>query len=381
MQKLKRLLGFFGWRRIEPGEVAPFSHGEKLEQRFGEVAAEDFRRVGGGAGFVGGFFPQSPAHARGGATRAASTLVGRGLRNGYEFEPRQACGRAHLQLAGLARIHHRSDTVDRKRSFRHIRGEDDFTAADVVEHLVLGFGRKIAVERHESVAGTVDKRSDGTLATHDLTDTRQEDEHMAGRFAERERQLLGDVVFDRLPLATAAQVTNFDGEAAAFGVNDRAIAEKFCHRVGSQRGTHHHDSQVGPQCLADANQESECEIHFNRTFVELVEDDGTDAFERDVVEQAAQEDAGRRHDEPRIAADLNIKANVVANFAANFAAAQMRDAASDCAGSEASRLHEGEFLVAWQVVENGSWDKHRFARARRGGDDGSSGSRGRNRFR
>jgi hypothetical protein len=133
--------------------------------------------------------------------------------------------------------------------------------------------------------------------------------------------------------------------------------------------------------LADANEQAEREVHFDRAFVKLVEDDGTDAFERDVIEQAAKKDAGRGDDEPRIAADLGIEANMIADFATDFAATPMRDAASDSAGGQAARLHEDEFLVVRQVIEHGRGDEHRLARSRRGRHDGGAGARGGDGFR
>lgn len=132
--------------------------------------------------------------------------------------------------------------------------------------------------------------------------------------------------------------------------------------------------------MADANQEAESEIHFNRAFVELIKDNGPNAFKRDIVEQAAEEDAGRGDDESRIAADLGIEAHVVANFAADFAATQMGNAASNGASGEPARLHEDEFLVAWQVIENGGRNEHRLAGAGWSRNDGGPGARGGDRF-
>ena len=177
------------------------------------------------------------------------------------------------------------------------------------------------------------------------------------------------------PLLAAALVANLHRKRPAFGVDDRAIAQQFCDGLGGQRGAHHHDPQIGPQRLANSHEHSQREVHLDRALVELIEHDGADVFEGDVVEQPAQQDARRHDDEPRVAAHARVEADLVADFVAQVAAAKLRDPPGDGPGRQAARLNEHHLLAGRQIVEHGRRHEHRLARARRGRDDDRAAAR------
>ena len=145
---------------------------------------------------------------------------------------------------------------------------------------------------------------------------------------------------------------------------------------GRERGAHDDDSQIGPHGLPQADEHAEDEVHFDRAFVELIDHDGADVLERDIVEQPAQQDAGRHDDEPRIARDAFVESDLVADFGPEFAISQVGDSPGDGAGGESAGLDEDDPLVGRQVVEDGGRDEGCFARAGRGRDDDRAGARG-----
>jgi hypothetical protein len=364
-----------GRRGVEPGEVALLAKGEELEQRFGEIAAEDFGRFGNGSAALGAFVPESPADARGGAARAAGALVGGSLRDGHELEAREAGCRRDLHLAGLAGIDHGGDAIDRERGFGDVRGEDDFAAAELGQRAVLLLGRQVAEEGEQGVAAAVGKWFKRFLAADDFAGAGEEDEDVARCFAEDFGHQREDGILNRAFVASAALVADLDGIGATFGVDDRTIAEQPGDGFGGESCAHHDDAEIRSERLADPHQHAEDEVHIDSAFVEFVENDGGDVVQRHIVEQAAEEDAGGHHDEAGVAAGAVIEADLVADFVAEGDGAELSNAASDGAGGESARLDEDHLLSLGYVVENGGGNERGLAGAGGSGDDNGADAR------
>ena len=114
--------------------------------------------------------------------------------------------------------------------------------------------------------------------------------------------------------------------------------------------------------------------------MKLVEHHRADAVERHVIEQPSQQDAGRRHDQPRVAAHARIEANLVADLLAEPTVAQLGDSPRDGPGREPARLHEHQLLSRRQIIEHRRRHEHRLARAGRRGDDDRPAARRGHRF-
>ena len=56
--------------------------------------------------------------------------------------------------------------------------------------------------------------------------------------------------------------------------------------------------------------------------MKLVEHDGPDVVERDIIQQPSQQDAGRHDDQPRVATHAGIEADLVADFPPKLHAAK-----------------------------------------------------------
>ena len=84
--------------------------------------------------------------------------------------------RPRREVAALDQIDHGRHAFDRERCFGDVRRENDFAAADVVEHFILFFGGKIAVKRDQRVTAAGGDRAEYVLAAHDFADAGQENE-------------------------------------------------------------------------------------------------------------------------------------------------------------------------------------------------------------
>ena len=216
---------------------------------------------------------------------------------------------------------------------------------------------------------------------HDLADARQKYEHMAGRATDCLRHGGGDL-FDQVTLFAAPSKPHLDWKDTALGRHDRAgraplppSAEETGHRLRGQCRAHHHDPEVGPHGLPQADEKTEHEVHFDRAFVKLVEHDRPDPIQRDVAEQPPEHDAGSLDDEPRVATHTRVKPHLIAHLATEHHGAEFRDLMSYGPRCQSPRLQQDEPLTRRQVVENRRWHKHRLAGARRRGDDNGPGPR------
>jgi hypothetical protein len=271
------------------------------------------------------------------AARAASPLVGCGLRDRYELKPGQPGGRCNAALPGEPRVDHGRYARNRQGGFGHVRGEDHLAAADVVEHAVLSLGRQVAVERQHRMPLPLDKRPESLLAPPDLADARQEDEHMPGCGSRGLEHGLGHEI-DEVPPVAMPQIPRLDRIHPAGGgdhptggrgrtrvivhtilelhsLQSRARArrplalalpcpEQPRDRPGLERRAHHDDPEIGPHRLPQPHKQTEDEIHLEAAFVEFIEHDRGDPGKRDVANEPPQHDPGRLDEKPSIPAYL-----------------------------------------------------------------------------
>ena len=91
-------------------------------------------------------------------------------------------------------------------------------------------------------------------------------------------------------LGRVGKVADGEREDAAFGAKDGTVAEVAGDRRGVEGGGHDDDAERGA-LLLQALEQGEGEVALEVALVELVEDDGVDAVEGGIGEQAAGEDA------------------------------------------------------------------------------------------
>ncbi len=91
--------------------------------------------------------------------------------------------------------------------------------------------------------------------------------------------------------------------------------------LGCEGRRHHDQAQVGSNRLLQQPGDAEGQVAFEAAFVEFIEDQDADRFEERIVEEAAQQNAGRDHQQARVPAGLPIEAHVIADVAAEPPAA------------------------------------------------------------
>ena len=119
---------------------------------------------------------------------------------------------------------------------------------------------------------------------------------------------------------------------------------KSRHGFRCQRRTHHHNPQIGPQRLTNSYEHPQHKVHLDRPLVKLIDHDRADIFERHVVEQSPQQNAGRHDHQARIAAHARIEADLIADLFAEPTAAKLCDPPSHCPGRQSTRLNQHHFL-------------------------------------
>ncbi len=122
------------------------------------------------------------------------------------------------------------------------------------------------------------------LGTADLTCTGKKDQHVAAvvvRIGPEPAKALLHLFF-KARAWFGVQVTDAQGEQAALGADDRAVAQKSGDRLGIEGGGHDDHTQVVAQTLHLA-QHRQRQIRVDRALVKLVEDHAADVLEQRIA--------------------------------------------------------------------------------------------------
>ena len=218
--------------------------------------------------------------------------------------------------------------------------------------------------------------SSASAASPDLLDPRQEHEDVAPIASDpssisrdrRRRPRSGSGVVSPV----AAYETISTGIRPPFDPDDRAAAEERRDRLGVERGRHHDRIRSSRTDSADLAKQGEGQVGVQAPLVELVEDDGADAFEERVGEELAGEDALGRDAQPGPRADPPLEADLVADLLAQRPAVLLGDPPRRGAGRDAPGLEHDERRVRWgkfAVMDQGRRHTRRLARAGRRDQD------------
>ena len=89
----------------------------------------------------------------------------------------------------------------------------------------------------------------------------------------------------------AADIARRDGKGAALAFDQRRVSQERAHARAVERRRHDEKAQVLAQGPLRVEREGETEIGVERALVELVEQNGRDAFERGIIEDLPGEHA------------------------------------------------------------------------------------------
>ncbi len=163
-----------------------------------------------------------------------------------------------------------------------------------------------------------------------------------------------------------------DVEHSALARDDGRIEERGePFDVGGCR--HRQESQVRPDGRGDVEGEREAEIGGEVAFVDLVEDDETDAGQLGIGLQPTGEHALGHHLDPGGSTDVAFVARLVADEPADLGAGRVGHPASRGAGGQSARFeHHDALTVEPRLIEERQRDQRRLAGAGRCHEDGTA---------
>ena len=174
---------------------------------------------------------------------------------------------------------------------------------------------------------------------------------LAGQEHQHVARVLRQGVLDRAPglrfewlIAARGEMRNRHRVAAASTAEPRRV-EELRQPLAVERGRHHHDPQVHAQRRLHIQRQCQAEVGGEVAFVELVEHDRADAFERGIVLDHAGEDALGDHLDPRRCRDLVVEADAVADRLADLLAALPRHEVGGGARGDAARFQHQDLAA------------------------------------
>ena len=220
---------------------------------------------------------------------------------------------------------------------------------------------------------SIGQRAQRLLALQNLPHARQKDQHMPVGGGERFRHR-GSRYFHRVALVAPLLMMHRHRKQPPLCRHHRAaprppFSQQLRHRFGLQRGTHHDDPQIGPDRLSHPYEQAEHQIHLERALVKLIQHDRADPLQADALGEPPQHDAGRLHDQPRVAPHAGVEPYLIPRPSPHFSAPQPGDLLGHRAGGQAPGLHEDQPLPCRKIVADRRWHEHRFARSRRRRDN------------
>ncbi len=225
-------------RRIEErellGRAAPGRQVKRERRQIGRQNLRPGKRFErGGLRLV----PEPVADAGLGTAGAAAPLIGGRTRDAYGFEPRHADIGLVARHARKPGIDDHAHALDGDRGLGNRRRQHDLAPArrGWSNGAVLLVAGERAIERDD-----VNRRIEAAFklrgGTADFGGAGKKRQHRAGIGAHGADNGVGDLRLDRPRVA--AEIAGLDGESAAFGCDDRGVAQKLCHACAVERRRH-----------------------------------------------------------------------------------------------------------------------------------------------
>ena len=263
---------------VEPVKAGGLADAERVQQQHDlrEVAALNLRRVALVAIFVADDGPQAMTSARRGASGAAFALICTGAADGLQQQRADAALGIVTSHAGDAAVHDMADAVDGDAGLSDVGRDDHFAQRVRRKGAVLLLWFELAMQRDASHAFPRSQAAQGIERALDFATSRHEDEDVAGVFVVQDaldglRGLHGDRALIR-----HREIADLDGKTLPFGDEDRALVQIRRHRLGIQRGGHHHHRQIRPLGLLKVLHQSQRHIAEQVSLVKLIKDHRAD---------------------------------------------------------------------------------------------------------
>ena len=318
----------------------------------------------------GGFFPQAVGGAGALAGGAAGALGDGGAGGALGDEAGEADAAIVARAAGEAAVDHRRDMVEGDAGLGDGGREDELAGAGSGrgEGGALGGGIDLAVEAvKDDVGRQGSKRIGGAL---DLGHAGKEGEDRGVGLGQRAAAGGGDLRLDPRR-GVAAEVDEGQRVRAAFGADQRRVAEQRAEPLAVESGAHREEAEVGAQRFGGIEGEGEREVAVEAAFVDLVEQDRRDARQFGIGLEPREIDAVGHGDEAGALADAAVEAGLVADGVARLLTERAGDELGRGAGGEAAGDEQQNLAAAPRLIEQRGRDDGGLAGARRSDEQGA----------
>ena len=239
-------------------------------------------------------------------------------------------------------------------------------AAGAEGQVLLG-GRELAMQRQHQGAAFAQCR----LGAADLAHAGEEGEDVARVGGEGGAEGAGHGLRQIARVHdVAGGMLDRHGEHAARALDQGGVQQRG-EDGGIERRGHGEETELGAEQALQVEAEGEGEVGFEAALVHLVQQDGGDALERGIGDEAADQQAVGHHLDPGGGADRAVDAGAVADGLADGLVQQGGHAGGGGPGGEATGFeHEDAAVLAPGCIEQRERDGGGLAGAGRGDEDG-----------
>ncbi len=340
--------------RFQPAEAADFFDAARFQREndFRQIEPFHLRQFLRRAIEMLALRPKPQAMARRGSSGAAGALIGGSAADFFDEQGVDAAARIEPRDARQAAVDHDLDSIDRERSFGHVRRDDGPAFLIMGERGVLLRRRQFAVERQDDKSIAHPRSADGGDGPADLVFSGHEDEHVAFGPRRDAFEFIRGQIPDRIAVAADRfrQVFDRDRKGAAARSQDGARLQIFLQKARIQRRGHDGEFEIGARRRLELEGAGERDVAVEMALVKFIEENRGDAAQLRILNELAQEDSfGDEANAGAIGGDV-FEADLVADFVAEPAVALGGDARGEETGGEAARLQDHDLAVAKQSV-------------------------------
>jgi len=329
------------------------SPGEQLQDSTGDIQAPNLRHFALAKTTMLVLGPEAQTKPLLLAPGASGSLVRGSLADANDLQAVQTHSSIETHRAGIPRIDHGGETFHGDGAFGNVGRQDHppehgrlplgLVLFRPPERAVLLSRREVSVKGKHLDPSTRSRFLQQLLSAPDLSHSRQEGQDvpmLLVQHAAHSRRCL----FRNGGLRAMAFVQDLHGIPSARTSQNlaalRPVSEKSSHGLRVQSGGHGDQPQIIPHLPLNGTGQGEGEVRVQAPFVELVEDQGADAFEKRVGLETAQKDAFGHHQKACAARGPVIKTDVVADLFSEAVTTLLGDAPGGGPNGEATGLDE-----------------------------------------
>ena len=313
--------------------------------------------------------PQPQSRPRSHPARPAAALGRRGLGDGHGFEKGETASRIVAGTPFVAAVDDAAHVGHGETAFGDVGAQHDFPepGRSGLQDPGLFFQGQGAVELlDQHIRGRPVFQERGALP--DLARSREKGQHVSRRFGDLPQDRPRHGFRDPFPGAEIVAPAHFHGELPARDDEGFSRFQQFFRPCGFERGGHEDDLQVAPERFGAVQKEREKQVAFDGAFVEFIENDGGGLFQRGILLEFPQQDAGSHGHDPRPGSAAALAPDGVARRVSRLFAQKLTDAPRGGRGGHPPGFHH-EDPAFREFGGQGAGDAGGLARSGGGGQE------------